>query len=184
MEDREILALYNARNEDAITQSEIKFGAYCYAIAYAILSSEPDAEETENDALLKAWNRIPPDYPLPLRPFFGMLTRQTAIDRYRMRQSLKRGGGEYELSLDELEECVSGQSAQQEDTYALREAINGFLRSLPREKRIIFLRRYFYISKISEIAADFALSEGKVKMILLRLRQKLKEKLREEGLYE
>ncbi len=185
MEDREILSLYNARNEAAIRASEEKFGPYCYEIAYRILLSVQDAEEAENDAFLKAWNRIPPDYPLPLLPYFGMLTRQTAIDRRRADTAKKRGGGEYERSLSELEGCVSGERGEMlPDSLALREALGRFLGALPKEKRIIFLRRYFYLSTISEIASDFSIRESKVKMSLLRTREKLREFLIREGLYE
>ncbi len=185
LQDRDIITLFNERNEAAIRESELKFGPYCYEIAYRILLSAQDAEEAENDAFLKAWNRIPPDAPLPLLPYFGMLTRQSAIDRRRADTAKKRGGGEYELTLSELEGCVSCESGETlPDSLALREALGVFLRGLSKDKRIIFLRRYFYLSTIREIAEDFALSESKVKMILLRTREKLRDFLKKEGLFE
>jgi RNA polymerase sigma-70 factor (ECF subfamily) len=94
----------------------------------------------------------------------------------------KRGGGQYTEVLDELSACVSRENELFVDQILLKDVINRFLRSLPQEKRRIFIRRYWYLSPISEIAVDFSVSEGKVKMILMRTRNELKEKLEEEGI--
>lgn len=180
MEDDRIVELYRQRDESAIKESAAKYGAYCGKIAYDILHSAQDAEECVNDTWLRAWNAIPPEKPRRLAVFFGKIVRNLAIDRYRRDRSGKYGGGQAALCLDELEECI-GEDARMEDDLALREIMNGFLRSLPEKNREVFLMRYWYFMPITEIASQSGVSEGSVKMTLRRLRDKLKEYLKKEG---
>lgn len=58
---------------------------------------------------------------------------------------------------------------------------NGFLKTLPKQKRIIFMQRYWYMNSIKEICADFQMSESKVKMLLMRLREQFRKFLEKEG---
>ena len=112
MEDRDIVALYWKRDQQAITSTQEKYGAYCYAIAHNILASHPDSEECVNDTYLAAWNAMPPSKPGILKPFLAKLTRGLSINRYKHRTAQKRGGGQTALVLEELRECASpdGQS--------------------------------------------------------------------------
>ena len=103
MNDEEIIALYFARDEEALTQTDKKYGAYCYTLANRILNSPPDAEETVSDTYLKAWENIPPTKPKVLRLFLAKITRNLAFSRWRTETAQKRGGGEMPLVLDELE---------------------------------------------------------------------------------
>lgn len=179
MEDERIIDLYWQRNETAIEESGRKYGAYCGAIARNILRSPEDTEECVSDTWLRAWNVMPPEKPSRLAAFFGRITRNLAIDRFRKNKT-RQFGGQYPVCLDELGECV-GESAPLEDGLALRELINTFLRELPEKNREVFLLRYWYFLPVEEIAERTGASAGAVKMILSRARNKLKACLEKEG---
>ena len=180
MEDREIVELFFSRSERAIAECDAKYGRYCRTIAKNILGSDEDAEEAVNDSYLSAWNSIPPKRPERLAAYLGMVCRSRAIDKARKNVREKRGGG-YELALDEFEDVVSGTEAPPSDAIAIRDALNSFLSSLGKRERVIFMRRYFWCSSVLQIADDLDISEGAVKMTLLRTRKKLKEHLEKEG---
>ena len=180
MEDKDIIALYFARREEAISRSKDKFGALIYSLAYRILGDKGDAEETENDTYLSAWNAIPPKEPIPLAPYFSLLTRNSALDRLRAKRRLKRGGGCYEGCLEELSEIVSGRE-NTADMVLLEDAMGRFLDSLDPRSRVIFLRRYWWGGSVREVSEEAGLSEAAVKTRLSRLRERLKNQLTEEG---
>ena len=182
MDDHQIMDLYWARDQKAIAATAEKYGRYCQTIACRILGSREDGEECVNDAYLRAWNAIPPQRPDSLAAFLGAVTRNLALDRYRNAAAEKRGAGQTALVLEELEGCcpTPGRPGRLDDDLALTDALNRFLASLPPQTRIIFLRRYWYFSTIKEIAAAYRMCEGKVKMILLRTRRKLKTCLEKE----
>ncbi len=183
MDDQSIIKLYHARNEDAIKATADKYGAYCYTVAYNILQSRSDSEESVNDTYLDAWNSMPPHAPSVLSVFLGKITRRISIDKWRKRRASRRGGGELPLVLDELAECVpDGSSVESEvDMHELSLTLDRFVRSLPSTDKRIFLRRYWYSDSVSSIACDLALSEAAVKSRLMRTRKKLKEQLTKEG---
>ena len=141
MEDDHIIDLYWARSEDAITETSEKYGKYCYAIAYHILSNAEDAEESVNDTYLGAWRNMPPHRPSILSAFLGKITRRISIDKWRGRTADKRGGGEIVLALDELADCVpSGHSVEREVEAATLERINNdIVMSLPLMERQVFI---------------------------------------------
>lgn len=181
MEDRQIVALYWARSEAAITETQKKYGRYCHYIAYGILTSDADAEEVVNDTYLKLWNIIPPHRPEPLKPFVGTVCRRLALNEYEKRHAVKRGGS-LTLVLEELTECLSdGDGEDIGESVALADVMNRFLRELPTKTRNIFVRRYWYTASIDEIAAAYGMKEGTVAMLLLRTRRKLKKHLEKEG---
>lgn len=184
MEDERIIELYWARSEDAISETSNKYGSYCRQIAWNILYSSEDSEECVNDTYLRVWNTIPPHKPNKFSAFLGRITRNLALDRYKKLTADKRGNGQVTLALDELAECIpsADNTESAADDIALTDVLNRFLASLPAEKRKIFMRRYWYLSRIKEIAADFGMSESKVKMILMRTRNELKEILEKEGI--
>ncbi len=182
VEDREIVSLYWRREERAISETDKKYGRYCYTIAYRILNDEGDADETLNDTYLKAWNTIPPNRPEPLKPYVGMLSRQIAFDQYEKKNAVKRKCPASTV-LEELAECIpDGDSgAELGESVALRDALNRFVRALPKKTREIFLKRYWYAVPISEIAKEYGVRENGVAVLLLRTRQKLKAFLEKEG---
>lgn len=184
MDDRQIIALYNERSEAALSETAKKYGRYCRSIAYNILSNEEDCEECVNDTWLKAWEAIPPQCPDSLPAFLGRITRNLALNRYKHNTREKRGGGQTPLVLEELADCIPGGSNAETaaEEALLVDVLNRFLEGLPVQKRKIFLRRYWYMSSVKEIAADFGLSESNVKMTLLRTRSKLKQTLEKEGI--
>ena len=184
MDDSEIIELYFQRSEEAVTQTASKYGKYCYQIAYHILSSREDFEESVNDTYLAAWNTMPPRRPTILSAFLGKLTRYISLDRWKKRSAQKRGGGQVALSLEELEECISGSNNPEKevDRKELLRYLNRFLDALPETQRKVFVCRYWYLESIPEIAARFGFSESKVTAMLHRLREKLRARLQLEGL--
>lgn len=184
MEDNQIIDLYFARSEAAIAQTAAKYGNYCYRIADNILSSREDAQECVNDTYLAAWNAMPPKRPGILSAFLGKITRNISLDRWKRRAARKRGGGEAALSLEELDECLTGgQSPEREvERRELLRAINRFLDTLPETQRDIFVCRYWYLDCIEDIGTRFGYSQSKVTTILFRLRKKLAAHLEKEGL--
>ncbi|MBQ3010805.1 MAG: RNA polymerase sigma factor [Methanocorpusculum sp.] len=183
MEDKEILDLYWARSENAISETENKYGRYCHYIAFNILHNHEDSEECVNDTCLRAWEVIPPQRPNRLSAFLGKITRNLALDRYKYDNRDKRGGSQLPLVYEELEAFISVSDPVQNmiDETVLTDCLNRFLASLPSEKRNLFLRRYWHFSSISDIAKDFSISEGKVKMTLHRVRNDLRQFLEKEG---
>lgn len=184
MDDSRIVELYWKRSEQAIAETEQKYGHYCYRIAYNILTSKEDAEESVSDTYMTAWNTIPPHRPSVLATFLGKITRRISIDRWRARSAYKRGGGQMVLALEELEECIAS-NENVEQTYAKQELLatyKRFIEKLPTTERRVFLLRYWHLESIYDIAQRYGFSESKVKSILHRTRQKLSICLAEEGL--
>ena len=185
MEDRNIIALYLERNQDAIAETEKKYGRYCYSIAYNILYNVEDAEESVNDALMNAWNSIPPHMPSILSAFMGKLTRYVSLKKWRYARTQKRGGGEIDLVYEELSDCIPGGKSVEEELQEkeLAEIIDCFLDELPAAERHIFICRYWYFDDISTISKQFGFSSSKVKSMLYRIRKKLLFRLNEEGVF-
>ena len=180
MDDSGIIALYWERSDRAIAETANKYGAYCHTIADAILPSREDAEECVNDTWLRAWNAIPPHKPERLQTFLGKITRNLALNRWEKERAQKRGVGQSSLILDELAECVGSGEDRIADELHFREVLNRFLAGLPARTRKIFVRRYWYMSPVKEIAADYGISESKVAVTLFRTRNQLKAVLEKE----
>ena len=182
MEDSKIVDLYWARNEAAISESDRKYGRMLNSLSYSLLSSREDAEECVNDTYIDAWNAMPDARPDYLGAFLSKIVRRISIDRFRKAHSEKRGGID-NLTV-ELTECIPDREGMgfDSDGDGIREAINRFLYSCDREKRAMFILRYFYSKSIEEIALKVGAGESKVKTTLYRMRQELKEILEKEGL--
>lgn len=182
MEDEAIIDLYFARNEEAILETDKKYGRYCNTVANNILSNMEDAEECVNDTYVNTWNSLPPQRPSILKAFLGKITRNIALNLYKKNHAQKRYDG-IEVAIDELEECIPGDFDVEElnESNELAEIINSYLSTLQEEKRKILVERYFYISQIKDIAKKYNISESKVKMTLLRARTELKEYLEKRG---
>lgn len=185
MNDSQIVALYWTRDEAALSESAVKYGAYCRAIAWNILHSDEDANETVNDTWLGAWNAMPPHRPSVLSTFLGKITRRLSLKRWRSRDALKRGGGETALALDELMDCIPDGKAIDERLEAeeLARVIDSFLASLSAAERQVFVRRYWYMASVSEICRQYGYSKSKTESMLYRTRKKLLMKLNAEGVF-
>lgn len=183
MEDSQIVALYWKRDEQAIVQTQSKYGKYCHCIASNILPVYEDAQECVNDTYLAAWNSIPPHRPTALSTFLGKLTRRISLDRWRSTQAKKRGGGTVPLVLDELGECIPGGSdpAAQVEARELALAVGRFLDTLTDSQRRLFLLRYFRLDSVPQAAEQCRLSVSKAKSVLHRLRKQLRTYLQKEG---
>lgn len=183
MEDKEIVVLYWARNEDAVHRTQQKYGAYLSKIAYSILADFEDSKECVNDTYLAAWNSIPPHKPEILSTYLGKITRQLSIDVFRKRNAGKRRSSEYALSLDELGDTFSDGTTPEQalDAQMLDAAINCFVGALPDAARTAFIGRYYFFDSLKDIAAYCGMNESKVKNLLYRTRQQLRSYLKKEG---
>lgn len=183
MEDERILALFFDRKEQAISETEKKYGNYLSAIAVRIVHDQSEVGEILNDTYAAAWNAIPPARPEKLSLYLGKITRALSLNRIRDRKAEKRGGGETVLCFEELEDVLSGENdpASKLEEKELSLILDDFLSSLPEAERRVFVCRYWYFDPVSEIASRFDYSESKVKMMLLRTREKLKKRLEKEN---
>ncbi|MDO4520388.1 MAG: sigma-70 family RNA polymerase sigma factor [Erysipelotrichaceae bacterium] len=183
MEDFEIVELYWDRDENAITQTDRKYGKYCRKIAFSIVNDREDTEECVNDTYLQTWNSLPPQRPEKLSTYLGKICRNISINLYEKLTAEKRGGNETDACLDEISELVGGSSEVEEqlDLTVLTDLINKFLKRCEKQARTVFVQRYWYMMSVKEIARENRMSDSNVKMTLSRTREKLKLYLEEEG---
>ena len=204
MEDQKIIDLYTNREERAIHETDKKYGRLCTSISMGILNDIRDSEECVSDTWLTLWNQIPPKKPNPFKAYICRIIKNLSLKRYEYHHAKKRNS-QYDLSLEELEECISKEQ-NVENQIELRELkldfpyiqngvnISNFTRptdiqkkrmreklNLPKEKRILFLRRYWFLQSVSEMARDYEITPKNMSVKLLRIRKELKEYLKEEG---
>ena len=183
MEDAQIVDLYWARDERAIAETDRKYGAFCHAVAHNVLAVREDAEECVNDAYQKAWESIPPQRPLLLRAWLGKVVRNLALNLWNRNHALKRGGGA-DVLLSELEDCIpspEGVVRALEDE-ELGRVISDWLRTLPRDDRALFVRRYWNGEALGDLAAAWHITPAKLAQRMYRLRRGLKAALEQEGI--
>ena len=184
MEDEQIIALFFQRSPDALPETRRKYGALCQSVARKILPDQRDVEECISDMLLRLWNAIPPERPRSLSAYIARITRNLSLDRYSYNTADQRSTA-LTQAFEELEPWLPAGYGDPEKAFDQRHfhtVINDFLRALPKETRIFFLRRYWYGDSIREIAEAFRVSESKVKTSLFRTRQRLRETLEKEGI--
>lgn len=183
MEDCKIIRLYWGRSEEAIAETKEKYGRYCYTISYNILENHQDAEECVSDTWLRAWNSMPPQKPKCLKAFLGAITRNLSLNRRTGWEAARRGRGQTALALEELQDCIPAPGRVEEamEEKLVLEILNQFLKEMKKEKRQIFVERYWYLKPVKEIAAGHGISESKAVSILFRLRKELKKCLEKEG---
>lgn len=183
MEDSRIVALYWQRQEQALEETEKKYGPYCAQVARRILPDDRDVEECVSDTYRAAWDSIPPHRPQNLATYLAKLTRRTAMKIWRTVDAQKRGGGEMALSLEELGQCIPDNSRVDDELNAkeLTQLLNQFLLGLSLEERRVFIRRYFHNCSIGEICQQYRMSKSKAETMLHRTRKKLRERLEKEG---
>lgn len=183
MEDHEIIRQFWERDESAIREASRKFGSYCRSIARGILKNNEESEDCVNEALMRAWESIPPNKPTSLCAFLGRITKNIALDRIKLSAREKRGGGELTLVYEELAEIVSdGTSADDAlERKEMMSAISRFLRRSSDVNRRAFVLRYWYCRSVPDIALELGIKEENAYVILSRMRVKLYNYLKKEG---
>ena len=184
MKDEDIIELYQKRSEQAIVETERKYGAYCGTIAGRILQSGEDCKECLNDTWLKTWETIPPVIPKIFSAYTGKITRNLALNMYKKKYAGKRVSERMMVSMEELQDCVSDKDSVESkiEEKIVLEKLNAYLGQLPELERKIFVRRYFYMDTMREIADLYEMKESYVKTLLFRTRKKLKEHFQKEGI--
>lgn len=182
MDDTGIIDLYWARDEQALTETERKYGPYCRSISYQIVKNRQDAEECVNDAYVRAWNAMPPQRPFALGAFLAKIVRNLSLSHYRKTRTKRRGGGMVPLLLEELGDVTADGPEQLLEAAELSRLLDRFLRSLPQKECCIFMRRYWYMDALEDIARRYHMALGSVKSSLFRTRKKLREFLEQEGI--
>ena len=183
MDDNKIIELFFARDEACLSEVTKKYGKLCMHLAENFLSRREDREECFNDTLLELWRRIPPQRPIDLKAFVAAVVRSRAIDRLRRDAAGKRGG-KVQVVSDELigDLAVGASPAEEYESTLAGEVINRFLDSQAKEDRAVFVMRYYLMESVKDISARTGFSEGKIKMLLMRMRHRLGEALRKEGI--
>ena len=183
MKDEQIIELFNIRDERAISETQAKYGEHCRRLAGSYLQSREDREECISDALLSLWNNIPPDRPKSLAAYLGTALRRLALDRSRAENAWKRGKGVQTVGEEFLELIEDGRDlAEDYETKRAARIVNDYLGRLGKTERKIFILRYWADCSIAQIAEQTGYGESKIKMTLLRTRNKLREELGKEGI--
>ena len=183
MEDAKILDLYFARDEDAIRETDTAYGKRLHTLAENILQNREDAEESVNDTYAEVWKSIPPRRPKYFFAFLASICRHLSLNRVDWKQAAKRRAQVVPLT-EEMENCIpDAVHERQMEAKELGRLLDLFLESLPKDSRLIFLRRYWYVDSVPEIAARYGMTESKVKMQLSRTKEKLRSFLEQEGIY-
>ena len=171
--DEKIIELFFERSEQGIRELDNKYGKLCHTLSYNIVNNRQDAEECVNDAYLGAWNSIPPARPDPLLPYIARIVRNLSLKLYWRKEAAKRSS-RYTIALEEIEACIADQKTTEEELEA---------KELARRDRVIFLRRYWFSDSYKDIAQFVGLSEKNVSVRLTRIRKKMKQYLRERGVF-
>lgn len=182
LEDSKIIDLYFARNEDAIAETDAAYGRRLFALSNRILNHREDAEECVNDTYLKVWDIVPPQRPQFFYAFLASICRHLSLHRVDWHLAAKRNAEIVSLT-QEMELCIPDTTQERAlEGKELGRLLNTFLESLPKDSRLIFLRRYWHVDTIAEIAARYGMTESKVKSQLSRTRTKLCTYLEKEGI--
>ena len=182
MDDKQIIELYFERNEQAIKETQTKYGAFCHRIAMNVLGIHEDAEECVNDTYYSAWKQIPPTVPEVFKVYLGRITRNLSISRFRAMRAKKRYSS-MEIMLSELNDCVPSPSNVEQTIEAMQlsEYISQWLDSLPEEDCALFVRRYWFGDEVQELAKKCGITAAKMAQRMLRLRKSLKAALEQKG---
>ena len=182
MDDKKIIELYFERNEQAIKETQDKYGAFCHRIAMNILGIHEDAEECVNDTYYSVWKQIPPTVPEVFKVYLGRITRNLSISRFRAMRAKKRYSS-MEIMLSELNDCVPSSSNVEQtiEVMQLSDYISEWLDSLPEEDCALFVRRYWFGDEVQEIAKKSGITAAKMAQRMLRLRKSLKAALEQKG---
>lgn len=185
MDDKEIVAMFWHRDENAIKILQEEYGKELIGLSFRILGNMEDTEECVNDTFLKVWNSIPDKKPESLFSYCAKITRNLSINQLKKNVSLKRGGNYVKVLFSELEDCISDYETVESvaDYHELSNLISEFLSTLKQDQRVMFVKRYWYAEKIKDIAISHNCSIKKVESVLFRTRHSLKKYLLERGYY-
>ena len=184
MEKKTITERFIARDESVLADVKEQYGQYCFSIARNMLSDNESAEECVNDALLAAWNSIPPNAPENFKAYIGKLVKRIAINRYKRDSAQKRSAEKTALPLEEMEEMLGDNDVEAHvESAELARSISTFLRGLKETERNVFVRRYWYRDPLESICKRYGFGKSKVKMMLKRTRDHLAEYLKKEGYF-
>lgn len=179
--DEQMIELFWNRSEDAIAQTDAAYGRKLRGLANRILRNQEDAEEVVNDTFMKTWNSIPTNRPRYFYAYIAAICRNLALNLLNWNQAEKRNAQIVAIT-EEIEQCIPDDAQEREmKGKELEGILNAFLASLPKESRMIFLRRYWFADSVASIAKRYDMTESKVKMQLLRTRNKLNVWLEQEG---
>ena len=182
MDENKIVELLFARNEDGIKHMDDTYGRRLFALADNIVRNDQDAEESVSDTYMKAWDTIPPKKPMHLFAYLAKICRNFALKKLDWKQAAKRNAEVVSLT-QEMETCIPDTSREREvEAKELGRILDSFLRTLSEGNQMVFLRRYWYVDTIAEIAARYGISESAVNMRLNRTRAKLSAYLKKEGI--
>lgn len=184
LEDNEIIELFWQRSQQAIMETDGKYGGRLKSLSMNILHDREDAEECVNDTYHATWNTLPPQRPNYFFAYLAKLARNFSFGKYDYYHAQKRDVTVVELS-DEIENCIPSPNdlEQKMDSKEIGRIISEFLYTQPPEMRMVFVRRYWYMDSVKDISLAFHSSESKVKSILFRMRNKLREHLEKEGVH-
>lgn len=181
MEDKAIIALFWKRDQEAIRQTDLQYGQRLQRLSHSILNNQEDAKETVNDTYWKAWDTIPPQRPNYFFAYLAKICRYLSLGKLDWNRAKKRNAPMVELT-EELALCIPDQKEEGRiQERSLKESLNRFLEGLSKEKRCIFLRRYWFGDSVKEIAQRYGMGESKVKTTLFRVRGQLRQYLQKEG---
>ncbi len=182
MDDKDIISMYFSRDENAIAETQSKYGAYIKRVAFNVLGNEEDVLECENDTYFALWNNIPPENPANFGGYASAVARNTALKKYRDNSASVRNGKK--IPFDEIEELIPDEKTLSDglSRAELAEIMKGFLDTLQENERNVFLRRYWFCDSIKDVAKAFDFTEGRVKMMLMRTRNKLTKYLKKDGI--
>lgn len=182
MEDSRIIDLYFARNEDAIRHTDETYGRRLHCLADRIVKNGQDAEESVSDTYMKAWDTIPPHRPKYFFAYLAKICKNFALDRLDWKAAAKRKAEVVSLT-QEMECCIPDSARSHDvDRKELGMILDAFLRTLTPENRMVFMRRYWYMDTVPEIAVRYGISESAVQMRLSRTRGRLQTYLAKEGI--
>lgn len=184
LRDSEIVAMFERRDERAIAEVQSKYGKYCAAVAMNILKNREEADLAVNDALMRLWEKIPPEKPVNLAGFAAKTTKLLCLNRYASEHAKKRGASENDLILDELSECIASRHNVERafEEKELISAVNAFVETLPKKKRDMFILRYWYRMSLKDLSERLGLSENNIAVSIGRTRKKLLEYLKRREL--
>ncbi len=182
--DALLVEMFWSRNESAIAETDSTYGKYLYAVGASILTDKRDIEECKNDALLAAWNAIPPERPAVLLTFLSKLMRRISISRYRALSAKKNQATSLTLAETELLSLTDGRTVADEYGEAeLSQLIASFVRALPERERYIFVGRFYMSQSVQSLARELGVNIATVYRDIGRIKEALKAYLEKHEVF-
>ena len=184
LSDEQIIDLYFAREERAITETDNKYRGYLHTVANNILANEQDAEECLQDTYLRTWNTIPPERPSVFHAFLAKITRNLSLNRYDMRKRKGRIPAEAICPMDEVQDFLPDPNGPDDDTLseAVKRIVMTYLEQTTRRRMYVFVARFFYSYTVSQIAGRLGCSTSTVNKELAEIKRELRACFEKEGI--